>query len=449
MADDPVGSPRWWLTRLRRQLDERRPNIDLFSRYYEGDHPLPLAHEKIRRDFMRLLSCSKANWTGLIVDAVAERLHVDGFRLEQEAASDDDAWSIWQDQELDAESELVHIEALVCGESYVSVWSNPADPEMPLITPEHPLQMTVESDPTNRRVLAAALKSWRDDWTGNQMATVYLPDGIWKFEAPSQGGDWLLRGDRLSNPLGVVPVVAFRNRPRLLTGGRSEIADVIDIQDRINKMLFDRLMAAEYGSFRQRYSIGMEIPVDDMGKPKAPFQAAVDRLWMAEDPNVKFGEFSATDLGPFIAAVESDVQHMAAISRTPPHYLLGQMINISGDALKSAEAGLTSKARSRARHFGESWEKVIRLAFAVLDDPRAKVTESQTIWHDVETRTEGERVDALTKMATLGVPREALWERWGASQQEIGRWRGMQLSEALTASAVDLTALVGGPETET
>jgi hypothetical protein len=239
-----------------------------------------------------------------------------------------------------------------------------------------------------------------------------------------------------------VPVVPFRNRPRLLGGGRSEIGDVIDIQDRINKTLFDRMMAGEYASYRQRYSIGMEIPTDDSGRPKAPFEAAVDRLWMAEDPDVKFGEFSQTDLGPFIAAVESDIQHMAAISRTPPHYLLGQIINISGDALKAAESGLASKAKSRARHFGESWEKVIRLAFAVFEDPRAKVMDSQTIWADPETRTEGERVDALVKMASLGVPREALWERWGASQQEIERWRSMQMAEALTAQAVDITGLV-------
>jgi hypothetical protein len=42
---------------------------------------------------------------------------------------------------------------------------------------------------------------------------------------------------------------------------------------------------------------------------------------------------------------------------------------------------------------------------------------------DAEVRTEGERVDALVKMRTLGVPLEALWARWGATPQEIEDWK--------------------------
>jgi hypothetical protein len=57
----------------------------------------------------------------------------------------------------------------------------------------------------------------------------------------------------------------------------------------------------------------MDIPVDpETNKPIEPFKAAVDRLWMAEDDGVKFGEFGATDLAPYIKAVESDIQHLAA-----------------------------------------------------------------------------------------------------------------------------------------
>lgn len=445
MPTDPIGSPLWWVRRLDARLAERRGDVELLTNYYEGRHPLPLAHEKVRATFHRMLSRCRANWVALVIDAVTERLHVEGFRLDSPNA-DNDAWDLWQRNELDAESELVHNEALVTGETYVTVWSDPDDPQVPLITPEHASQMIHEYDPGHRRRLAAALKVWIDDWTGQKMATLYLPDGIHKFRAPKDGTEWSVREDSLPNPLGVVPVAVFRNRPRLLTGGRSEIGDLLDIQDRINKTIFDRMMAAEYSSYRQRYSIGMEIPRDEDGNPRAPFEAAVDRLWMAEDPEVRFGEFSATDLGPYIAAVEADINAMAAISRTPPHYLLGAMVNISGDALKAAESGLSSKAHSRARQFGESWEKVIRLAFGVLDDPRSKVTDGQVIWADVETRTEGERVDALTKMATLGVPNVALWERWGATPQEIERWRDIQFEESLTAQAgADVRALTGPP----
>ncbi len=448
---EPVGSPLWWLDRLWRKLSARRPRIQLLSRYYEGDHPLPLTIEPVRADFTRLLRASRANWTGLIVDAVAERLHVEGFRLpvppeEMQGdpfEADEDAHAIWQANQLDAEAELVHIEALVCEESYVTVWANPSE-RYPLITPEHPSQMVVETGRSDRRELAAVLKCWTDDWTGEEWATLYLPDSIHKWKRRgSYGGRWDEREEVMVNPLGQVPVVAFRNRPRLLTGGRSEIADVLDIQDRINKTLFDRLMASETSSFRQRWVTGMEIPTDpETNAPIQPFKPAVERLWMAEDPETRFGEFDSTDLAPYIKSVESDVNAMAAITRTPPHYLLGAMVNVSGDALKAAESGLSSKAASRTRHFGEAWEQVMRLAFRVLDDPRADVLDSQVIWADVETRTEGERVDALTKMKTLGVPNEALWERWGASPQEIARWRQGRVADVLVDQGTNLMALV-------
>lgn len=439
---DEIASPNWWVKRLEQKLTERRLYVDLMSRYYSGDHPLPIAHDRLKSAFRRLLVSSRANWMGMVVDAVAERLHVVGFRLDQDEQADSDSWMMWQRNELDAASRLVHDEALVCGTSYVSVWANPKDPETPSIRPEHPSQMITDTVPGNSREVAAALKIWEDDWTGDIHATLYLPDGIWKFKKRGkEGSRWLEREPELANPLGVVPVVPFLNRPRLLTGGRSEIEDITPIQDRVNKTLFDRLMASEYSAFRQRWATGMEIPVDEDDNPIEPFKAAVDRLWISEDPLTKFGEFEATDLEPYIKAVESDVNAMAAISRTPPHYLLGAMVNISGDALKAAESGLSSKAASKTRHFGESWERVISLAFAVLEDPRAKVSDSQTIWQDVETRTEGERVDALVKMSSLGVPRTALWERWGASPQEIAKWQDQAFEEQLTAQAVNASGL--------
>lgn len=449
----PVGeplSPEWWLHRLEEQLKNRLVYVDLMDRYYSGDHPLPRTHERAAEHFKRMLVQSRANWTGLVVDAVAERLHVDGFRLDEDEA-DKDAWQLWQRNNLDAESELVHVEALVAGESYVTVWRNEEDPETPLIMPESSREMIVALMPGNHREVAAALKMWEDDWTGDTNATLYLPDKIWKYRRRNTG-PWEPRdGESIDNDLGVVPVVPFRNRPRLGIGGRSEIEDVIDIQARIDKTLLDRMMASEYAAFRQRWATGMEIPVNELNQPIEPFKSAVDRLWVAEDPDTKFGEFGATDLTPYIKAVEADVQHIAAITRTPPHYLLGQIVNVSGDALKAAEAGLSSKAASKTRHFGESWERVMRLAFAVLDDPRAKVTDGETIWASVETRTEGELVDALVKMKTLGVPNEALWERWGATQAEIDRWQEIALQDELARQAMDVTALAmpgqrpGGP----
>jgi hypothetical protein len=291
------------------------------------------------------------------------------------------------------------------------------------------------------------------------MATVYLPDAIYKFQAPKprQGvvgkPRWVARdvdGEPwpAPNPLGVVPLVEIQNRPDLLGNAMSEIEDVLDIQDRINKTLIDRLMAQEFSAFRQRWMTGYEVPTDENGQPVEPFKAAVDRLWVIEDENVQIGEFSATDLKPYLSAVESDVRDMAARTRTPSQYLLGVMVNISGDALKAAESGLVSKVLQRRRPFGEAFEEVVRLYLQAAGDTR-DLDALEIIWHNPEFRTEGELVDALMKMSTLGVPQEALWERWGASQTEIAQWREQRDQAAQRVMAGDMAALYGPkPPTE-
>jgi len=47
---------------------------------------------------------------------------------------------------------------------------------------------------------------------------------------------------------------------------------------------------------------------------------------------------------------------------------------------------------------------------------------AETIWKDPEYRSEAEQVDAALKLRALEIPTKALWERIGASQEEIKRW---------------------------
>jgi hypothetical protein len=231
--------------------------------------------------------------------------------------------------------------------------------------------------------------------------------------------------------LDVVPLVEMRPRPRFDGSGRSELDGLTDIQDRINSTVFNRMVAGEFGAFIQRWVTGIEIEEDENGNPIKPFNLGVDQILVAEDPQSRFGNFTATDLGNYVKGVEADVTHLAAISKTPPHYLLGALVNASGDALKSAETGLVSKVRDRQTFLGEDWEEVIRIALAAIDDPRSGDLAAEVVWKDPETRSEGELVDALVKMAGLGVPREVLWQRWGASPQDIERWKSMAAEEAL------------------
>lgn len=459
MPDVAELSPEWWLLNLYRRLLGRQPEIRRYEDYYEGRHRLNFVTSEYREEFGKMLAGVTDNWMELVVDAVEERLHVDGFRIPGDTAdpgADKAAWEEWQRNCLDADSELVHQVALQTGSAYAMVWFGEGDTAD--ITPEHPSQTIVAYTGGSRRHRAAALKAWTDEWTGRVRANVYLPDAIHKFEAQREphSSDWVTAsgrprdlsvvwgriwerssedGGEIDNPLGVVPIVEFRNRPRMLGPGRSEIAGVISTQDQINKLVCDMLVAAEFSAFRQRWATGVEVPVDPVTGEELDdnFAAAVNRLWSVGASDAKFGEFGETDLGNYVKAIENRVQSLASRTRTPPHYLLGSSGSFpSGESLKATETGLIAKVRSRQRHFGESWEEVMRLAFAVKrDDAAAAQFASETIWADPESRSESEHVDALIKLRGLQVPLKQLWEDAGYTPQQIDRFEEMLVGEAL------------------
>jgi hypothetical protein len=447
------GEPMWWMDRLWKQLIERRRYVDKMRLYYSGQHPLPMIQDKAKPGFQKLLRQARSNYVGLVVDATAERLQVDGFRLGKKQVGDKELWRIWQANSMDADSDLQLTEAVKVGRSFALVAPNPKDRSTPLITAEDATQAIVAYEAGSRRTRQAGLKTFIDDWTGDIWATLFTDGWIFKYWAPTpqaglaatpkwerrevHGEDWPAR-----NELDAVPLVEIPNRPDLLGEAHSEIEDVLDDQDRINKTLIDRIMAQEFAAFRQRWMTGYEVPTDDDGQPIEPFQSAVDRLWIIEDENVKVGEFQATDLRPYLDSIESDVQHMAARTRTPAQYLLGKLSNVNGETLKATESGLVAKVRQRQRPLGEGVEEVARLALQAAGDSR-DLSALEVIWHNPEFRTEGELVDALVKMSTLGVPREALWERWGASQTEIAQWRELADRQAARILGGDVASQFG------
>jgi hypothetical protein len=126
-----------------------------------------------------------------------------------------------------------------------------------------------------------------------------------------------------------------------------------------------------------------------------------------------------------VRTLESLRVDMATITHTP-HRLLTQpptSVPPSGESVRLSEIGLTRKVMRKHDTVGDGWEAVMRLAFLVTGDAaRASRMDMETVWDDPEVWTEAEHVDALSKMAALGVPREELWRRMRATPQQVRRW---------------------------
>jgi hypothetical protein len=455
--ENTPGSPRWWLKRLCAELDERWSNMRLYDDYYEGRHRIAYATAKFREAFGSLFSAFSDNWCPIVIDASVERLVVEGFRFGGDKA-DTRAWDIWQANDLDAESVMAHTEAVKLGEAAVIVDVPDVEGGLPRITVEHPSQVVIANAAGSRQKRAAAMKRWVDD-DGYGMATVYLPGAAYKFRTaqPLKSGRqvrWVERpreAFETLNPVpGVVPVVPLRNNPSMLHGGRSDLQVGIPIQDAINKECNDMLVASEFAAYRQRIMTGVEVPTDPVTGHPQKIDLSAGRMFTVADPDAKVYDLAASDLGNYTKAIEMFVQHLAAQTRTPPHYLMGQVVNASGDALKAAEAGLVARTKRKTIDFSDSWEEAMRLAFAIADDrQRAETMSAETIWREVENRSQAEVVDAAVKKRTLAVPLETLWADMGYSPQQIADMKtlaGLPDRPAPGATTAQVPPILGGPD---
>lgn len=425
-------TPGAWLQLLSARLDIESAACQRYRDYFDGRHKLLFATAKWREAFGTLFAQFSNNWMQVVTDAAVERLGVQGFRFGEDVA-DAAAWRVWQHNNLDAASVQAFTEAVKCGRSYLLV--APSADGVARITVEHPQQVTVAYASGNRRVRLAALKRWLDD-DGYVYATLYLPDALVKYrsqERVRQYGlgskiEWQLRRDDPGgrNDLGVVPVVALENTPDMLTGGRSDLDPVLPLQDAINKLCSDMLVASEFNAYPQRWATGLEVPrnADGTVNRDAALKASMAHVWMAESTDATFGQLTPGDLQNYVNALDNFRQDVAALTRTPPHYLLAKMVNLSGDALKAAETGLVARVKRKQLDFSDGLEETMRLAFRAMgDNKKASLMGAETIWRDPESRAPGVIADSLVKKRQIGVPLEILWEEAGYTPQQIERMK--------------------------
>lgn len=445
-------TPTDWRNYLLPRLALQATDAALYEDYYAGRHPLQFATSKFREAFGTLFGAFADNWCQLVVDAAVERLRIVGFRVTDNV--DAAAWELWQENGLDVESVIAHTEAGKHGRAYLLV--DPNDGE-PVITVEHASQVIVACDPANRRKRLAALKRWLGD-DGFQYATLYLPDVIVKWESRDSvdsargrtgGTTWVPRSGEpyeVRNESGIVPMIPLENKPGVLGAAHSDLEPAMPLQNAINKLCTDMVVASEYGAFPQRVVTGVEVPKDpDTGAPlaAAELKAAMSRLWAFKPPDAAVTSLPAADLNNFVNAIEMYVTHLAAQTRTPPHYLLAKLVNMSGDALSVAEAGLVSKCRTKQLFFSDSWEEAMALALQATGGT-ASTADCEAIWANPERNTPAQLVDAAAKKRTLGIPLPVIWLELGYTPEQIAEMEALEKSarEAELEAAAQAEAAV-------
>lgn len=472
MKIDPALASQ--LDLLGRELDRRIPVNDKLDRYHAGypDTPEHVKEIKAETEYRLLLRQAVTNWPKLIVDSTEERLEVTGFEFPSGSDAEKDAWRLWNLAEMESRAREIKESTLTDGRAFVIVWPGAGQGEVTIVG-EHANTVVVSYDPQTGEPMYA-MRRWEDN--GKWYANLFTRQSLFKFECdsrPVEGEDWrqrLVDGEEwpLVNPLApLFPVVEFtvnsnlagfstvssptgqpRRVPRIFGSAYGEFERELPVVDRINTTVFAGLLGQAFASFPVRAMIGDPInyvpvldsngdPVLDTAgnpvmEPSEPFKAAVNRFIQIENPDGKLIHLPQSGLEHYIKFAEAHIRHLAAVTKAPSYYLLGEMVNVSADAIRAAEAGLISKVRKHQRGLGPSWARVIRLAMLAStgEDPGP----CRTQWKNPESRSLAESADAASKLADI-LPWQALAERiLNATPSEVSKWEAERATEALNTA---------------
>lgn len=445
-------------------LDKDKRRLDRINGYTTGEgHDDPYMPVQADDEYRLLAKRSVSNWMPLLINTPAQALYVDGFRpgrgndsLPKDPSSTSPEWEHWQRSRMDARQSAVYRGALEFGHSFVLTEKSKKGVVSKGLSPRR--TAALYEDPANDETPYAALTVVSyPSGDGKTPGKARMWDGSNEYPVSFKSmtdKDSIRAGAGKRHGASECPVTRFAAQVDLEGRTIGVVEPMIALQNRINQTIFDLLVAQTYTSHEVRYATGMAPPVqrdlldadgnvttdpelaedsrirlDVAGNPiPLPLNHNARRFLFAEDHDVQFGSLPGGSLSPLIDSVDMSIRHLAAISQTPPHHLLGQIANLSAEALEAAETALSRMVAMFRAAFGESWERVFRLAAELNGDTSsAEDFSGEVIWRDMESRSLAQSADALGKLAVqLQIPKKGLWKRVpGVTQNEYEDWIDM------------------------
>lgn len=422
-------------------IKNRKAEAREMHQYYMGEQDLPLDVAQLKSKFGVQFASFRDNLARPIIDSAETRIRIQDI-------DNTDAWQIWHENEMGSESKMIHTDALVMGRAFVVVLPN--EDGTPGIYPQITEACAILYDPDNPRKKLAGMKFWVDEEldsranpTKRVRVNIYFEDRIERYQSvkeseslevhfdkyePIEGPDWATR-----HPVGEVPMFEFRaNFDVSSQETRSDLKDAAPIIDAINKTFLDMMVASEYTAAPQRWATGVEIPLDPTtGEPLQSYQSGADQLWTAANEQARFGQFEPGQLNAYKAAIDTLVDHLVYISRTPKYALAGESKYSSGENLRVIENPLRSRVSDHQETFTVAWQKVLAAALR-LNDIEVDFWDITLTWLPANAPfATDERLNEMKlKVETLGIPQEQAWKEMGYTQEEIDLMKDMREEEA-------------------
>lgn len=476
------GTPAWALHKGLSIIRHDDQVLERLDNYLGGQHDPVYIPDNADAEYRLLAKRAILNMVPLVVNSLTQVCYVDSIRhakAQQDLPTDPDGATdealppemlSWQYNRMDARQLPITRALATHGSVYLLTRKDPRSGRARYEGYSARRAVALFEDPVNDLdpVWGIIIKKG----TASDPRVVWLyGETEWWIATPNRKGDLVLapqgKHGNSSCPLtrGVLHQ-DLEGRPSGL------VAPIIEAQDQVNQTSFDALTIQSNASFKVRTATGMAVPIrrwtreeieqvwptpdpDDpeydtimhqraaeeipqVGDPvldhngqeiPLPIKMNSKRLLVAEDPETEFGTLDETNLAPLLAALDQRIKHLAAISQTPPTYFMGELANLSAEALQAAEISKKRRDDEARMALGEMYERNIRLGMELEGHPdRADDVSTEMVWADTDPRSIAAVADALAKMVdSLEVPPTAAWlELPGMTTAKYQMWLSLR-----------------------
>lgn len=425
-------TPAEWLPILARRLDYRLPQVRLLSRYIDGDAPLPEMGANVKASWQKFQREARTNWGLLVQEAVADRIVPNGITIAGSADSPNakQAQRIWRDNRMDSVLKDWVRYGLTYAQSFLTCWVD-GDGDA-VITADSPETMCVASDPLQAWRVRAALRVWRDLDAEKDYCIVWCDGYRQKFSRPCYtgnqprrrlvrviSGQWDPEEDAVDT--GTAPPVVVYNNP----GGYGEFEPHLDVINRINRGILQRLVITAMQAFKQRW---LKAEKGTNGLPaKDPegndidwakiFEPAPGALWELP-PGIDVGEAQSTDIRPLLDGSNADIKQLASSTRTPLPMLMPD--NQSAQGAVSMDSGHLAKCEDRCKEVKVGAAAILVTALGVEGVVLGSDDTVEVTFEPVATISMAEKYAAAAQARAAGEPWKSIARRiLGYSPQQI------------------------------
>lgn len=392
---------------LREQALKFRQNLELSEAYYLGAQVVQNLRIAIPKELEFINPI--VGWGAKAVDPYVERLHADGFRLAGATEVDPRISEILDGNGFAADQRLAYTDALSMGRGYWVVGSAPDRGDVPLVTVESPLNMSILWDLRGGTPKAAAQEFWAE---GRRHATLLVPGKTVTIAENDNGAAEVV--DRDEHGFDFVPIVRMPNRPRTHDrDGRSEISPALRYYiANACRTLLGLEVARELYSVPQKLILGAtEADFQNAdGSAKSAWDTYITRVLALERddegnlPDLK--QIQPYDPSVFTKILDWLASAAASEVASPPQDmgLYTQGNPATAEAVEASNNRRDEHARSMQPQFGESLKQVAQYAIRFMNKGAlpAEFRRMEADWAPVSTPNPALVSDAISKQEAAG-----------------------------------------------